>query len=312
MTRDEMLRSTRGIALTPVTPFRKDGEVDVEGIYRLVEFLFEKGLHRENGFLIPLSTTGSFVSLSFEEKKHAARVFLEAVSGRIPVVLGCNHIRLAETIELAKFAQASGAVGIMVSPPFYWKPTDAQIISHYNQICHSIDIGVIIYNNHWASQVDISVETIERILDENTNVIGIKESTYSIPKLIRVVRQCSHRINILSGLGEAFEPLYTQLGCVGFTSWIVGNVFPELSVELHFHLANHNFEEAHQLVGQMAPYTDFMHSLSGGQDIAALVHLLSRFGICEDVVRPPLLPLTDGEVETLRKSVESLQLSRKI
>lgn len=307
MTRDEMLRLTRGIALTPVTPFKKDGDVDDKGIHRLVEFLFEKGLSRENGFLIPLSTTGSFLSLSLEERKHAAKIFLEAVSGRIPVVLGCNHIRLAETIELAKFAEAEGAVGIMVSPPFYWKPTDAQIISHYDQICRTIDIGVIIYNNHWASQVDISVETIERVLEGNTNLIGLKESTYSIPKLIRVVRQFSHRINVLSGLGEAFEPLYTQLGCVGFTSWIVGNVLPEVSVEIHSRLVDKSFEDARQLVNQMASYTDFMHSLPGGQDIAALTHLLSRFGVCEDVVRPPLIPLTNAEIERLEQLVDDLQ-----
>jgi 4-hydroxy-tetrahydrodipicolinate synthase len=306
MTRDEMLRLTRGIALTPVTPFKKDGTVDDKGIHRLVEFLFEKGLSGQNGFLIPLSTTGSFVSLSSEEKNRAAKIFLEAASGGIPVVLGCNHVRLAETIDLAKFAEGEGAVAIMVSPPFYWKPTDAQIINHYHQICHSINIGVIMYNNHWASQVDISVETIEKICEENTNLIGLKESTYSIPKLMRAIRQVSHHINILNGLGEAFEPLYAQLGCVGFTSWIVGNVFPELSVRIHSHLVKKNFDEARQLVNRIVPYTDFMHSLSGGEDIAALTHLLSRFGVCEDVVRAPLIPLTNREIEELEEIVDNL------
>ena len=171
MTRDEMLRITRGIALAPITPFTKEGEVDEKGIHRLVEFFLEKGLNGDNGYLIPLSTTGSFLSLSLEERKQVIDVFIQAASGHIPIVAGCNPIRLSDTLELAKFSQDRGAVSIMVSPPFYWKPTDAQIVNQYNTICKSIEIGVIIYNNHWASQNDISPDTIEKIL-ENPNKIG--------------------------------------------------------------------------------------------------------------------------------------------
>ena len=304
MTRDEMIRLTRGIALTSVTPFKKDGSIDDKGIHSLVEFLFEKGINGENGFLVPLSTTGNFLSLSLEERKHVVEVYMRAVSDRIPVVVGCNHIRLADSIELAEFAQDQGAVGIMVGPPFYWKATDAQIINHYHQICSSIDIGVVIYNNHWASQVDLSVEMIEKLL-ENQNIIGLKESTYSIIKFIEVNRRFANKINVLNGLGEAYEPTCTQSGCSGFTSTI-GNIVPELSVQLHLLLAEKEFEEAHQLANRLVTLSDFMNSLAGGQYIAALKHMLSRFGICEDTIRPPIIPLTGPEIEGLGQLMEYL------
>ena len=304
MTRDEMIRLTRGIALTSVTPFKKDGSIDDKGIHSLVEFLFEKGINGENGFLVPLSTTGNFLSLSLEERKHVVEVYMRAVSDRIPVVVGCNHIRLADSIELAEFAQDQGAVGIMVGPPFYWKATDAQIINHYHQICSSIDIGVVIYNNHWASQVDLSVEMIEKLL-ENQNIIGLKESTYSIIKFIEVNRRFANKINVLNGLGEAYEPTCTQSGCSGFTSTI-GNIVPELSVQLHLLLAEKEFEEAHQLANRLVTLSDFMNSLTGGQYIAALKHMLSRFGICEDTIRPPIIPLTGPEIEGLGQLMEYL------
>jgi len=304
MTRDEMLRVTRGIALAPITPFTKEGEVDEKGIYRLVEFFLEKGLNGGNGFLIPLSTTGSFLSLSLEERKHVIDVFIKAVSGHIPIVAGCNHISLSDTLELAKFSQNKGAVGIMVSPPFYWKPTDAQIVNHYDNICKSIEIGVIIYNNHWASQNDISPDTIEKIL-ENPNLIGLKESTHSIIKLTQISRRFANRINVFNGLGEAYEPMYTHLGNKGFTSTL-GNIVPEFSVQLYSKLLQNKFEEASQLAGQITPLSDFLDSLTGGQYIAALKHMLNRLGICEDRVRPPILSLEDQQIEKLEKLVETV------
>jgi len=304
MRKDEMLKLTRGIALAVVTPLTKDGAVDDRGIDRLVNFLLEKGMSRENGFLIPLSTTGNFLSLSMDERKQVIRSYIKSTAGRMPIVVGCNHIRLEDTIELAKFSQDLGAIGILVGPPFYWKPTDAQIIDHYERICRSIEIGVLIYNNHWASQVDISLETLAEIV-KNPNVIGLKESTFSIEKLIRVTRLLSNHINVLSGLGEAFEPLYTQLGCTGFTSTL-GNIVPELSVKLHADLLARRFEDADRLARRLAPLTRFMDGLVGGQYISGLMYVLDRLGICEPTVRSPLLPLKKDEIETLERLMKDL------
>jgi 4-hydroxy-tetrahydrodipicolinate synthase len=191
----------------------------------------------------------------------------------------------------------------MVSPPFYWKATDEQIIKHYHQICQSIDIGVVIYNNHWASQVDITLETLGSIL-EHSNVIGLKESTHSIFKLARVHRLFANRINIFNGLGEAYEPMYSQLGSKGFTSTL-GNIVPELSVQLHSLLSEKKFEEAFELATQIAPLSDFMDSLTGGQYIVALKHVLNRLGVCERTIRPPLIPLSPSEIKRLEQLIES-------
>ena len=91
-----------------ISAFKSDGSVDDAGIHRLVDFLIQHGLNGNNGFLVPISTTGNFLSLSLEERKHVADVFLKASEGLVPIVVGCNHIRLSEIIELAKFSQDCG------------------------------------------------------------------------------------------------------------------------------------------------------------------------------------------------------------
>lgn len=290
----KLLDLIRGIALTTVTPLNESGAVDEDGIYRLVDFFSKNGLNRDNAFLVPLSTTGNFTALSLQEKKQVAETFLNAAEGVFPVVIGCNHIRMAEIIELALFSQDRGARAIMVCPPFYWKATEEQIVAHYDEICSAIDIGVIIYNNHWASQVDIPVGTIDRIL-ENKNVIGLKESTHSIFKAAQIHRRFKSRLNIFNGLGEAYEPMYTHLGSRGFTS-ILGNVVPQTAAKLHHLLENHLFEEARRLAERITPLSDCMDALSGGQYIAALKYGLHRLGICGQTERKPVIALNPAVI----------------
>jgi dihydrodipicolinate synthase/N-acetylneuraminate lyase len=296
----------RGIALTSVTPLTLDGDVDEKGIHALVNFFLDKGLSRENGFLVPNSTTGNFLALSVEEKKQVVRAFCEASGDRIPVAIGCNATRMADIIEIALFAQENGAFAVMVSPPFYWRPTGRQIIEHYRQICEAIDIGVILYNNHWATQYDLDQAVLDEILEFN-NVISLKESTYSITKLSEVVRAYADRLSILNGLGEPVEPMYARMGCTGFTTFTIGNALPEIPVRLYELMENGNFEDARRLANLTVPLDQFMGGLGGGQYIPASLHLLHSFGICKKTVRPPLLHLDDQDVEQLEFIVKRLE-----
>ena len=270
----------------------------------MVAFLTERGINKDRGFLVPLSTTANFVSLSLPEKKLIAKTFIDAARDQIPVAVGCNSVNQKESIELAQYSQV-GAVAILISPPFYWKPTEAQIIDHFRRICESIDIGVIIYNNHWASQIDMPIALIEKLL-ENKNIIGIKESTHSISKLTHITRKLSGYLNIYNGMGEVYEPMYAQIGCSGFTSTI-GNIIPELTASLYDCLVSHQYDKARQVSRLAEPMATYLDSLSGGQYITALLQILNRFGICEEDVRPPMIPLSLGEIERLEILMEKLE-----
>jgi 4-hydroxy-tetrahydrodipicolinate synthase len=252
---------------------------------------------------VPLSTTGNFLALSLQEKKEVAETFVKAAEGLFPVVVGCNHIRMAEIVELARFAQDLGALAIMVCPPFYWKATDEQIVAHYDEICSAIDIGVILYNNHWASQVDLSVETIDRIL-ENENVVGLKESTHSIFKAAQVHRRFKDRLNIFNGLGEAHEPMFTHLGSRGFTS-VLGNAVPQTAAKMHHLLENKRFDDTRRLAQEITPLSDCMDALSGGQYIAALKYGLHRQGICGQTERKPVVALSQPVTNELDRLLDA-------
>jgi dihydrodipicolinate synthase/N-acetylneuraminate lyase len=87
----------------------------------------------------------------------------------------------------------------------------------------------------------------------------------------------------------------------------LGNVIPELSVRLHTFLKDQETEKVKELANHLTPFALFMDSLTGGQYIAALKHMLSRFGVCAKTVRPPLIPLNDSEVEQLEQLSKNLK-----
>jgi len=292
--------SLHGIALTTITPFDEQYRIDEKGIHALVDFLLAHGVNRDTGFLVPLSTTGNFLALNQEEKKQTARACMKAVGSVVDVVIGCNSNNLSELTDLASFAADIGARGVMFSPPFYWKAREEQIIEFYRAAVEkNPDFPVIIYNNHWASQNDLSVSLLQQ-LAEIDEVIGIKESTHTIQKLVDACRTFRNRFLIFNGLGEAFEPMYTQLGCAGFTSTF-GNAFPEAAVRLQNLLSKRSYDEAEKLSAAMAPCTTFLDSLSGGQYIAALKYVLDKKKVCGRGVRTPVIPLNKEQISKLEK-----------
>lgn len=299
--------SLHGIALTTITPFDEQYRIDEKGIHALVDFLLAQGVNRDTGFLVPLSTTGNFLSLNQEEKKQTARTFMKAAGSAVDIVIGCNSNNLSELTDLASFAADIGARGVMFSPPFYWKAREEQIIEFYRAaVGKNPDFPVIIYNNHWASQNDLSVSLLKQ-LSEIEEIIGIKESTHTIQKLVDVCRTFRNRFLVFNGLGEAFEPMYSQLGCAGFTSTF-GNAFPEATVHLQYLLSEKKYDEVEKLSKIVSPLTDYLDSLSGGQYIAALKLVLQEKKICRGGVRSPVIPLKKAEVSKLKKFAANIDL----
>lgn len=307
MHRNDLMAALEGIALTTVTPLESDGKIDTKGIARLVEYLMEAGLTSRNGFLVPLSTTGNFGAHNLEEKKATAKAFLAAAAGRVPVVIGCNNTHREEILALATVVQDLGASGIMVSPPYYWKPTPQQIVDHFHYLAETLDIGIIVYNNHWATQVDIAEADLARIFN-HPNVVGLKESTFAVTKLVAVCRNHAAKLNIYNGLGEPCEPMYRQLGCRGFTSTL-GNAFPAEAVALEQELRDQDWNGARLRADRLRPVAEFLDGLGGGQYIAALKILLHRRGICGRYERPPISPLTAPQCARLHQLLENAGLS---
>src|SRR5690242_8780446 len=142
-------------------------------LYRdLMPFFKERGA---DGVVV-LGTTGEFPSFSVAERKRAAEVALKNRSGlRMIVQVGTSN--LPETLEMLNHAQANGADGVLVIPPYYYKnPTLDPLVKHYSAVLEASKIPVYLYHIPGTSAVPISHELLHK-LEHYPNLAGIKDST---------------------------------------------------------------------------------------------------------------------------------------
>src|ERR1700729_2359379 len=145
------MKTFRGTYTVMITPFTSGGDVDAEGLRGFVDWQIGEGIHG----LIPLGSTGEFLSLDDDEKALVAEVVINQAAGRVPVLIGTGAEDTREVVRLSRRAEKLGADGVMIIPPFYSTPTDAEIVHHYSTVADAIGLPIMIYNNPAVANVDL-------------------------------------------------------------------------------------------------------------------------------------------------------------
>jgi 4-hydroxy-tetrahydrodipicolinate synthase len=107
------MKAFRGTYTVMVTPFDARGEVDVGTLIRFVNWQISEGIHG----LIPLGSTGEFLSLSDAEHETVTATVIQASRGRVPVLIGTGAEDTREVVRLSCRAEALGADGVMIIRP---------------------------------------------------------------------------------------------------------------------------------------------------------------------------------------------------
>src|SRR5579863_8174085 len=132
------MKTFRGTYTVMITPFTLDGDVDAEALRGFVDWQIGQGLHG----LIPLGSTGEFLSLDDDEKALVAETVIAQAAGRVPVLIGTGAEDTREVMRLSRRAESLGADGVMIIPPFYSTPTDEEIVHHYRTVSGAIGIPI--------------------------------------------------------------------------------------------------------------------------------------------------------------------------
>ncbi|WP_428672142.1 dihydrodipicolinate synthase family protein, partial [Roseibium sp.] len=144
----------RGSIPALVTPFR-DGKLDFEALERLVEWHIDEGSHG----LVAVGTTGESPTVSKDGHKEVIRRVVEFAAGRIPVIAGTGSNATAQSLDMLQFAESAGADGALIVTPYYNKPNQAGLLSHYKVLHDNTNIPIILYNIPGRCVIDILPET---------------------------------------------------------------------------------------------------------------------------------------------------------
>ncbi|MCS5729878.1 4-hydroxy-tetrahydrodipicolinate synthase [Herbiconiux moechotypicola] len=172
------------VLVAMVTPFTADGEVDWPGVEKLIDDLIVGGA---DGIVVS-GTTGETSTLTDPEKIRLVEVGKEVAAGRAKIITGGGSNETAHAMQLARQSEKAGADGNLVVTPYYNKPTQAGILTHFRMIADATDLPVILYDIPGRTGVPIKYETILR-LAKHPNILAVKDAKGDFSEVSRVLNQ---------------------------------------------------------------------------------------------------------------------------
>lgn len=290
-----------GLLSFPATAFDQNSEVD-EKRYR--EHLAWQSSFDVAG-LFAAGGTGEGFSLTPAE---AARVVELAVAESRPEVpvLASAAGSTVQAVQNVKDAEAVGAEGALVLPPYLTECDQEGLYQHVAAICEATNIGIIVYNR---ANAIYSAETVARLSDNHANFIGFKDAIGDIEHLTKVVAKNGDRLFYLGGLptAETFALPLLQLGMSTYSSAMF-NFVPEFALE--FYSDVRNFDRAavtEKLNRFVLPYAD-IRDKKKGYGVSIVKAGLKAIGRDAGPVRTPLQDLPEQDVAELEALIRQADI----
>lgn len=213
------------IGTAMVTPFSPTGEIDFDLTERLIEHLIATGTDS----LIVCGTTGESPTLNHQEKSDIFRYAIEIVRKRIPVIAGTGTFNTAETIKLTRQADELGADGIMLVTPYYNKPDQKGIVTHFTHIASVTDLPILLYNIPGRAAVNMEAETVIE-LSKIKNIRAVKEASGSLDQMSHIISGTDKGFKMYSGDDALTLPLLSigGDGVISVTSHIAGTEMQQM------------------------------------------------------------------------------------
>tara|TARA_B100001093_G_C26642998_1_gene934071 strand:- start:122 stop:1018 length:897 start_codon:yes stop_codon:yes gene_type:complete len=218
-----MMQALKGSLVALVTPMNPDGEIDYQSLDNLIDWHIQEGT---NG-IVSVGTTGESATIDFSEHIDVISHTVKYVDKRVPLIAGTGANSTSEAIDLTKEAKKVGADCALLVTPYYNKPNQKGLITHYTKIANSVEIPQILYNVTSRTACDLIPESVE-ILSKHQNIIGIKEAFNDQTRMKELVKLTKddglNYFYIFSGDDGSFLDLL-MLGGHGVIS-VAANVVP--------------------------------------------------------------------------------------
>lgn len=231
----------QGFVGTPTTPMKANGDIDWELVPQVVDFLIDQGA---DVVAAPMHI-GESLNLSIDERKELGRVVVAAARGRVPVIANASMPGTREAIDIAVDGIAAGADAVIATAPYFWQPSQRDLVGHFRAIAAEIGpTPLLAYNFPARLNVGLTLDSLEELVDTVPNFAGVKEASGNMAFFPRAVVR-AHRIRPDFAMFVGTEYLITSVpaGAVGTFS-PCGPVVPRLVKELLVACRENRFDEA--------------------------------------------------------------------
>jgi 4-hydroxy-tetrahydrodipicolinate synthase len=291
----------RGVYTALVTPFDAAGCLDEAALRRLVRFQIAGGV----AGLVPCGTTGEGSTLSLEEYDRVVGLVVEEArkAGRpVAVIAGAGSNDTRKAAALARCAQSAGADAVLAVTPYYNKPTQPGLVAHFSAIADAAELPVVLYNVPSRTGVNLLPETV-LALAADPRFIGVKEASGNLDQAAEILRTRPAGFAVLSGEDSLTAPMIA-IGAEGVIA-VVSNEAPALLVELVNAALAGDRARAAALHARLLP---LMRGNFRESNPIPVKWALARLGLIENVLRLPLMPLSESHFAVLENALHSAGL----
>jgi len=285
-----------GVLPALVTPFDAQGNIDFKAFEKHMTNLRAAGV---SGW-VPCGSSGEYNLMSDAEREEVLKFVKGFAKPGETLIAGTNAPHTKGVIANTKRAKEIGFDTVLLATPFYTKPTQQELIRHFNAVLDAVDVNIVLYSYPAKDGVELEWELLDALAD-HPRVIGIKESSGSLQRAIGIATRYEGRIQLVSGSDDiALDFMFW-----GADSWICGpaNCMGKAVCDLDRTFRTGDLKKAQ---AQMATLYTAMNILESGKFVQKLKYGCELQGTPVGECRAPLGPLTDEEKAAFRAAMEPI------
>lgn len=279
-----------GVAPALVTPMLEYGEIDFDGLQRVLQHVSDGGVD----YLVIQGTTGESATLNKDEQKQILKFVKENNPRKLPIVYGVGGNSTGELINFIQNFDFDGIDAILSVCPYYNKPSAAGVIAHYTAIADTCPVPVIMYNIPGRTGINMSSATT-LTLAQHPNIIGIKEASCIIEQCMEIYRDTTSDFLLISGDDVQGVPIIA-CGGVGVMS-VIANALPQKFTKMIHDALDGNFAAARKQLGSFLAIDPLLYEEGNPVGVKKVMEIKGLIG---SDVRMPLIKASDDLAEKMK------------
>ena len=289
----------KGTGTALITPFKADQSVDYDALKRIVRQQLDGGVDA----LVVIGTTGESPVIEFDEREKIISLVVKEVRGKIPVIVGTGTNNPKKVIENNKQAEALKADGVLIVNPYYNKGTQESLVEHYKFVAKKTKLPIILYNVPSRTGMNILPETVVKIHRECKNVVAVKEASGNISQIAHLISIKPTSLSVISGNDDQTLAIMAS-GGDGVIS-VFSNPYPAEMKKITAAILSNNLKVTQKLNNK---YLSMMNALFIETSPSPVKYVMSKLGLCKNVLRLPLVKATSKAEELLDKEMKKLEI----
>jgi 4-hydroxy-tetrahydrodipicolinate synthase len=286
----------QGIYAPIVAPFHADESINYPVLEQLIEYLIQNKISG----LVPGGTTGEVYALNDQERLDIFQFVKDKVNGRVALIAGTNSGATRDVIRYSQAAERMGYDALMVAVPPYSRPSQRELLAHYEAVARAVKIPIVLYNFPWRAGTEVGFDVMDG-LTKYDHVVGIKEASSDMSRVYAMRARYGDRYQIVCGSDDQALDYFLW----GATAWIGGaaSCAPRQHADVLEAALAGDFVSARARMDKLMPLLRSVESGSYLQKVKLGCELL---GIPVGAPRLPLLPLADDDRAEFEKIFKSI------